>query len=82
MFNDKVRNSLEASMGKAKAGHMTTLVTQKCFELLGPCGYSREWLVEKRMRDCKIVDIFEGTGQIQMLIIARQILGYTRAELK
>ncbi len=82
MLNKGVRNSLEASMGKAKAGRMATLVTQRCVEILGPCGYSRDWLVEKWMRDCKITDIFEGTGQIQMLIIARQILGYTRAELK
>jgi acyl-CoA dehydrogenase len=82
MLTDGVRNSLEASMAKAKAGRTATLVTQKCVELLGPCGYSREWLVEKWMRDCKITDIFEGTGQIQMLVIARLILGYTRSELK
>lgn len=82
MLNAGVRNSLEASMAKAKAGRTATLVTQKCVELLGPCGYSRELLVEKWMRDCKITDIFEGTGQIQLLIIARQILGYTREELK
>ena len=77
-----VRNSLEASMAKAKAGRAATLVTQKCVELLGPLGYSNEWMVEKWMRDSKITDLFEGTGQIQMLIIARQILGYSRAELK
>lgn len=82
MLNAGVRNSLEASMAKAKAGRTATLVTQKCVELLGPRGYSREWLVEKWMRDCKITDIFEGTGQIQMLVIARLILGYTRSELK
>ncbi|MBW2086017.1 MAG: acyl-CoA dehydrogenase, partial [Deltaproteobacteria bacterium] len=44
--------------------------------------YSREWLVEKFMRDCKITDIFEGTGQIQMLIIARDMLGFSRDKLK
>lgn len=76
------RNSLEASMGKAKAGRSATLVTQKCVELLGPLGYSREWLVEKWMRDCKITDLFEGTGQIQTLIIARTILGFSRDMLK
>jgi len=82
MLNKGLRNSLEASMGKAKAGRAATLVTQKCVELLGPLGYSREWLVEKWMRDCKINDIFEGTGQIQTLIIARNILGYSRDMLK
>jgi len=82
MLDTGERNSLEASMAKAKAGRAATLVTQKCVELLGPKGYSCEWLVEKWMRDCKINDIFEGTGQIQMLIIARNILGYGRDMLK
>lgn len=82
MLDTGERNSLEASMAKAKAGRSATLVTQKCVELLGAKGYSCEWLVEKWMRDCKINDIFEGTGQIQMLIIARTILGYTREQLK
>ena len=75
-------NSLEASMCKVKAGKSVTTITQKCVELLGPLGYSREFLVEKWMRDAKINDIFEGTGQINTLIVARRILGYTRRELK
>ncbi len=82
IMNVGLRNSLEASMAKAKSGRSATLVTQKCVELLGPLGYSREWLVEKWMRDCKITDLFEGTGQIQMLIIARTILGFSRDMLK
>lgn len=82
MSDEGVRNSLQASMAKAKAGRAATLITQKCVELLGPLGYSTEWLVEKWMRDCKITDLFEGTGQIQMLIIARHILGYSREQLK
>jgi acyl-CoA dehydrogenase len=82
MLDTGKRNSLEASMAKAKAGRMATLVTQKCVEILGPIGYSREHLLEKWMRDSKITDIFEGTGQIQMLIIARQILGFSRDRLK
>ncbi|MBW2621645.1 MAG: acyl-CoA dehydrogenase family protein [Deltaproteobacteria bacterium] len=76
------RNSLEASIGKAKAGRASTLVTQKCVAMLGPLGYSREWLLEKFMRDVKITDIFEGTGQIQTLIVARNILGFNRDMLK
>jgi acyl-CoA dehydrogenase len=82
IMNKGERNSLEASMSKAKAGRSATLVTQKCVELLGPLGYSREWMVEKWMRDCKITDLFEGTGQIQTLIIARNILNYSRDMLK
>jgi acyl-CoA dehydrogenase len=75
-------NTLEASMCKIKAGEVVTKVTQKCVELLGPVGYSREYLVEKWMRDAKINDLFEGTGQINRLIVARRILGYSSKELK
>jgi acyl-CoA dehydrogenase len=75
-------NRLEASMCKAHAGTAATMITQKAVELLGPLGYSRELLVEKFMRDAKINDIYEGTRQINLLIVARSILGYTRRELK
>jgi acyl-CoA dehydrogenase len=75
-------NSLEASMAKAKAGIVVTRITQKAVEMMGPLGYSRKYLLEKWMRDGKINDIFEGTGQINMLIVARRILDYTRDQLK
>jgi len=75
------RNNLEASMAKAKAGLVVTQITQKAVELLGPLGYSRRFLLEKWMRDAKINDIFEGTQQINMLIVARRILGYGNKEL-
>ena len=75
-------NKLESSMAKVKAGKAVTWVTQKAVELLGPRGYSTETLAEKWMRDAKINDIYEGTGQINTLIVAREILGYTRTELK
>ena len=81
MLDHGQRNSLEASMAKAKAGKAVTWVTQKAVELLGMKGYSREWLVEKWMRDGKINDIYEGTGQINLLIVARRILGYSSREL-
>ncbi len=81
MLDMKTSNPLEASMSKVKAGKAVTLVTQKAVEILGTMGYSREWLVEKWMRDGKINDIFEGTGQINTLIVARRILDYTRREL-
>jgi len=45
-------------------------------------GISREHLAEKWMRDSKIMDIFEGTGQIQHLIVARNVLGMSSKELK
>jgi len=82
MMSELQRNDLQASMAKAKAGLAVTKVTQKAIELLGPLGYSRKNLVEKWMRDSKINDIFEGTGQINTLIVARRILGYSRDDLK
>jgi acyl-CoA dehydrogenase len=81
MMDNGERNSCEASMAKAKAGRAVTLVTQKAVELLGPLGYSRELLLEKWMRDAKINDIFEGTQQINLLIVARSILGYSSNDL-
>jgi acyl-CoA dehydrogenase len=81
MLDTGKHNNLEASMAKAKAGLAVTLITQKAVELLGPLGYSRQMLVEKWMRDAKINDIFEGTQQINMIIIGRRILGYSSKEL-
>ncbi|HEY2387308.1 MAG TPA: acyl-CoA dehydrogenase family protein [Candidatus Binatia bacterium] len=81
MMDQGQKNNLEASMAKAKAGFVVTQVTQKAVEILGPLGYSRELLLEKWMRDAKINDIFEGTQQINMMIIARRILGYSSKEL-
>lgn len=75
-------NSLEASMCKVKAGEAVTWVTQKAVEILGHEGYSCQLLVEKWMRDAKINDLYEGTGQINRLIVARRMLGYSRAELQ
>jgi acyl-CoA dehydrogenase len=75
-------NALEASMSKAKAGRAATLITQRAVELMGPLGYSRKYLFEKFMRDAKINDIFEGTGQINTLVVARRLLDYTRDQLK
>jgi acyl-CoA dehydrogenase len=81
MMDEKKPNNLEASMGKVRAGDVVVRITQKAVELLGPLGYSREHLVEKWFRDAKINDLYEGTGQINRLIIARRILEYGRNEL-
>jgi acyl-CoA dehydrogenase len=82
MADNKKPNALESSMSKVKAGDVTTKVTQKAVELMGPLGYSREFLLEKWFRDAKITDIYEGTGQINRLVVARQILGYSGRELR
>ena len=82
MADNKKPNALEASMSKVKAGDVCTKITQKVVEILGPLGYSREFLAEKWFRDAKITDIYEGTGQINRLVVARQILGYSGSELR
>ena len=82
MADNNRPNSLQASMAKAKAGRMCVEVTLGCVELCGSVGYSERDLLEKWARDAKILDIFEGTQQIQLLIVARQLLGKSSAELK
>jgi acyl-CoA dehydrogenase len=74
-------NNLEASVAKSKGGEVSRTVPQGCIEILGAMGASRDCLVEKWLRDGRITDIYEGTGQIQRLIIARAIFGYTSDEL-
>jgi acyl-CoA dehydrogenase len=69
-------------MAKAKAGRVATDVCLRCIELAGSSGYAETELLEKWARDAKILDIFEGTQQIQLLIIARQLLKKTSAELR
>jgi acyl-CoA dehydrogenase len=81
MMDEKKPNNLEASMSKVRAGDVVVKITQKAVELLGPVGYSREHLLEKWFRDAKINDLYEGTGQINRLIVARRMLNYGRNEL-
>jgi len=75
-------NSLQASMAKAKAGRTCVDVCLGCVELCGSVGYAENDLLEKWARDAKILDIFEGTQQIQLLIVARQLLGKSSSELR
>jgi acyl-CoA dehydrogenase len=82
MADNNQPNSLQASMAKAKAGRVGTQVSLGCVELVGALGYSENSLLEKWARDAKILDIFEGTQQIQLLIIARRLLGKSSSELK
>jgi acyl-CoA dehydrogenase len=82
MADNRKPNSLQASMAKAKAGRTCTDVALRCVRLCGAAGYGEGELLEKWARDAKILDIFEGTQQIQLLIIARQLLGKTSADLR
>lgn len=82
MADNKMPNSKEASISKAKAGRVGSEITLKCVELAASIGYGEDELLEKWARDSKILDIFEGTQQIQQLIIARRELGKSSSELK
>ena len=82
LADNRRANAMEASMAKAKAGRMASDVTLGCVELCGSVGYSEGELLEKWARDSKILDIFEGTQQIQQLIVARRVLGLSSTELK
>ena len=82
MADNNKPNSLQASMAKAKAGRTCVEVTLGCVELCGSVGYGESELLEKWARDAKILDIFEGTQQIQLLIVARQLLGKSSSELR
>jgi acyl-CoA dehydrogenase len=65
----------EGSMSKLYAGRTAVWVTERAIQILGGYGYTREYPVERWHRDAKIMDIFEGTEQIQELVIARAISG-------
>jgi acyl-CoA dehydrogenase len=82
MADNSKPNSMEASMAKLRAGDVVTKITQRGVELMGPLGYTRDTLLEKWFRDAKISDIYEGTGQINRLIVARNELGYSGRELR
>jgi len=82
MADNKQPNSAEASMSKAKAGRTVTDLTNKAVEIGATAGFSEKEMLEKWARDSKILDIFEGTQQIQQLIIARRVLGKSSADLR
>ena len=72
--NGRFENA-EGSMAKMKAGRVATWATERAIQILGGYGYTREYPVERWHRDAKIHDIFEGTEQIQQLVISRAISG-------
>lgn len=72
--NGKFENA-EGSMAKLKAGRVAVWSTERAMQILGGYGFTREYPVERWHRDAKIYDIFEGTEQIQQLVISRAISG-------
>jgi len=73
--NNRAFEAGEGSMSKLKAGEVAVAVTEKAVQLLGGAGYLREHPVERWYRDAKIYTIFEGTSEIQRLVISRAISG-------
>ena len=82
LADNGIPNSKEASMAKAKAGRVANHITLRCLQLCASVGATETELLEKWARDSKILDIFEGTQQIQLLIIARRLLGKSSQELR
>ncbi|MBU4054176.1 MAG: acyl-CoA dehydrogenase, partial [Proteobacteria bacterium] len=74
-------NNLESAMCKSKGGEISRTGAQLAIELLGALGITQDQLVEKAFRDARITDIYEGTGEINRLVVARAILGYTSEDL-
>jgi acyl-CoA dehydrogenase len=73
---------VEASIAKAAGGKAARKITQGCIDLLGPEALSEDHPLDRCFRDGRIFDIYEGAGEIQRLIIARSILGYTSRDLR
>ena len=73
---------VEASIAKAAGGKAARKITQGCIEILGPEALSEDHPLDRSFRDGRIFDIYEGAGEIQRLIIARSILGYTSRDLR
>jgi butyryl-CoA dehydrogenase len=75
-FNDgaKVSYSVEAAMAKLYAAEVAMEVTTKCVQLHGGYGYIREYGVERMMRDAKITEIYEGTSEVQRMVISAALL--------
>ncbi|MBD66877.1 MAG: acyl-CoA dehydrogenase [Halobacteriovoraceae bacterium] len=73
--DEGIPNTRAASAGKAMAADSCMQITTDAVQIFGGYGYSREYPVEKLMRDAKLIQIYEGTSQIQRLVIAKDILG-------
>ena len=68
-------HTLEASMAKLSASETAVFCGKEAVQIHGGAGYTREFPVERYFRDARITEIYEGTTEIQNLVIARQLLG-------
>ncbi len=71
---EKVRFSVEAAEAKLIAARTASDVTRRCLQLFGGYGYTRDYPIERMMRDAKITEIYEGTSEVQMMVISGAIL--------
>ena len=71
---EKVRFSVEAAEAKLIASRTASDVTRRCLQLFGGYGYTRDYPIERMMRDAKITEIYEGTSEVQMMVISGAIL--------
>jgi acyl-CoA dehydrogenase len=76
MADEGLPNTKEASMAKAYAGEMGVEVCFQALQLMGPEGLSEDHLVEKWFRDIRVYNIFEGTAQVNRIVVAKRELGY------
>ena len=74
MDGAKVRYSVEAAEAKLIAARTASDVTRRCVQLFGGYGYTRDYPIERMMRDAKITEIYEGTSEVQMMVIAGDLL--------
>lgn len=81
LADEGIPNNLESSVAKMKGGDISRRGTQLALEILGACGITHDQLVEKWFRDARVTDIYEGTAEIQRLVIARGILNYSSLDL-
>lgn len=75
MADNKIKNTKIASYAKAFAADACMEITTDAVQIFGGYGYSKEYPVEKLMRDAKLLQIYEGTSQIQRMVIARELTG-------
>lgn len=73
LMDQRIPNQREASQAKAYASPLGEHVVTRCMLLMGDAGYSKEHLIEKWYRDVKIMDIWEGAGNVQKLVVSRQL---------
>ena len=74
MDGQKVRYSVEAAEASSIAARTASDVTRRCLQLFGGYGYTRDYPIERMMRDAKITEIYEGTSEVQMMVIGGALL--------